>query len=298
VRLHHLEYFRTIARCESYTRASEQIEVSQPTLSRAIALLERELGVPLFDHHGRSVSLNRYGRAFLVHIDRALADIEAGRRELDDLTDRERGVISLTFFHTLGERLVPNLIGAFMRKHPRARFILSENMLPQIVRRIIEGDVDLGLVSLPFSDERLEYIPLLNQELMLVVPSAHRLAARKKVALAEVADDPFCLSARGFTLRQLTEDLCKEAGFSPKIAFEGDEVSTLRGLISAGLGVGLLPEGPSASLGEIVQIRVSQPRCQRMIVMAWVKDGYQSELVRSFRHFVQRRVGLPDQPKS
>src|SRR5579864_5072626 len=97
--LQQLDYFQTLAKTQHVTQAAEQLGITQPALSRAIGRLERDLGVSLFDHPGRSVKLNRYGRAYLAHVERALGAMEEGRRELADLVDRESGIIAFGFAH-------------------------------------------------------------------------------------------------------------------------------------------------------------------------------------------------------
>src|SRR5947208_2509200 len=97
-----LEYFREVAQHEHITQAASQLSVSQPAVSRSIARLEHELGVPLFERQGRSVKLNRYGRAFLAHVERALAEVSEGQRELSDMVGPVRGTVAIGFIHVVG----------------------------------------------------------------------------------------------------------------------------------------------------------------------------------------------------
>ncbi len=285
--LQQLEYFRVVARTQHVTQAAEELGITQPALSRAMARLERDLGAALFDHRGRSVKLNRYGEAFLRHVERALGAIEEGRRELTDLSDRDAGVIAFGFAHALGTRVVPDLIAAFRQQHPRARFQLLQNASHIILAELEAGDVDLALVSpVPPTSERIESIELASEELFLVVPHDHRLAKRRTVRLAELRDDTFVCLRQGYGLRTLTDHFCAQAGFAPKIAFEGEEIATLRGLVAVGLGVAIIPAAGSPSESTPPQLRITEPVCRRSIGLMWEPARYQPELTQQFRHHI------------
>lgn len=279
-----LEYFRAVAKTEHVTQAAEELAITQPALSRALARLERDLGVALFDHRGRSVKLNRYGRAFLAHVERALVAIDEGRRELADLSDRESGVIAFGFAHALGTRVVPDLIASFRAQHPRARFHLLQNASHIILSELEAGDVDLALVSpVPPTGARIESMELASEELFLVVPHDHGMAKRKSVRLSEMSDDTFVCLREGYGLRTLTDDFCAQAGFVPKIAFEGEEIATLRGLVAVGLGVAIIP---ASAEGGPPELRITEPVCRRSIGLLWDPARYQPELTQRFRHHV------------
>ena len=282
--LQQLQYFQAVARTEHVTQAAEELGITQPALSRALARLERDLGVSLFDHRGRSVRLNRHGNAYLRHVERALAALEEGRRELADLSDRESGVIAFGFAHALGTRIVPDLIASFRAEHPRARFQLVQNASHIILNELEAGGVDLALVSpVPATSERIESLELATEELFLVVPHDHRFAKRRSVRLAELRDDTFVCLRTGFGLRTLTDEFCLRAGFVPKIAFEGEEIATLRAIVAAGLGVAIIPA--TAETGP-PEIRISDPVCRRSIGLLWEPARYQPELTQQFRHHV------------
>jgi DNA-binding transcriptional LysR family regulator len=282
-----LEYFRVVARTQHVTEAAGELRITQPALSRAVARLERELGVALFDHRGRSVRLNRYGQAFLRHVERALAALEQGRRELVELSDRDAGIVAFGFAHALGTRIVPDLIAGFRQQHPRARFQLRQNASHIILEDLLRGEVDLALVSpIPSSTERVETIDLASEELLLTVPHDHRFAKRKNVRLAELRDDPFVCLRPGYGLRDLTDQFCAQAGFVPKIAFEGEEIATLRGLVAVGLGVAIIPHDGSRGDNAPPQIHITEPLCTRSIGLLWEPGRYQTHLAAQFRHYV------------
>src|SRR4029453_7533741 len=146
---HLLESFRIAGRLQHVTRAAEELGTSQPALSRALARLQSDLGLPLFERVGRSLRLTRYGELFLARVERALAEIEEGRREVSDLTEPERGVVALGFLGTLGDKFIPDLVRRFNEAHPRVRFNFVQNNSAAIERELERGALDLVFVAVP-----------------------------------------------------------------------------------------------------------------------------------------------------
>lgn len=281
-----LEYFQVVARLEHFTRAAEQLSLSQPALSRAMARLEAELGVPLFERQGRHVRLTRYGRAFLAHVERALQAVEVGKREVADMAGPERGVVALAFLRTLGARALPGALGAFRERHPDVRFQLTQNYASALLDLLINGEVDLCLFSPPEERPGMRWEPVLTEEIYVVVAPGHRLAHREMIALAELAEEPLILLKPGYGMRRITDALCRQAGFTPRIAFEGEDAATITGLASAGLGVGFIPALAATERPSARYLRVSEPRCERIIALGWMEGRYLSAPVTLFRDFI------------
>jgi DNA-binding transcriptional LysR family regulator len=284
--LKQLEYFQTVAELQHYTRAAEKLMLSQPALSRSMASLEDELGVPLFDHVGRSVRLNHFGNVFLKRVISALNEINAAKQEIAESLDPEHGTISLAFLPTLGTHLVPELLSAFHSKHPNINFQLSQKASSYILDDLEKGMVDLCLSFPPNKRTGFGWTSLLNEELFLIVPEDHRLAHRTSVRLREVSEERFILLKHGFGLRSVTERVCQEAGFSPKILFEGDEVVTVVGFVAAGLGISLIPYIEGMNLKKVKLLPVCDPKCERVIAVTWMKDRYLPAAARQFHGFV------------
>jgi DNA-binding transcriptional LysR family regulator len=284
-----LRYFVAVAEREHVTRAAEAVHVSQPALSRALARLERELGVPLLDRGGRTTRLTEHGRLFLDHARRALAELDTGRRLLDDQRDPGQGEVPLLFLHTLGSWLVPALIGAYRERRPRVAFDLERGGASAMEQRLLSGGSELILTSPRPTDAALAWAPLLTEPLLLAVPRDHRLAGRRRVRLEEVAEDPWIGMRPGYGLRTTTDALCARAGFTPQVAFAGEDVVTLRGLVAAGLGVALLPTPRSAGAAIATRaphLRVADPGCSRTVGLAWHRARYRAPVTEAFRAFV------------
>lgn len=280
-----LEYFQVVARTEHFTRAAEQLALSQPALSRAIARLESELGAPLFERQGRRVRLTRYGRAFLARAEQALQAIEEGRREISDMVGPEHGIVALAFLKTLGARVLPEAISDFHRQHPDVTFQLTQNHSLALLDLLAEGAADLALFAAPVERTGVHWEPVFSEELLAVVAPRHRLATRESVALAELADEPLILLKAGYSMRRVTDALVRQVGFAPRIAFEGEDAATVTGLATAGLGVGFVPVLAAAERPDARYLRISEPRAERVIALAWMEGRYLSAAARLFRDF-------------
>jgi DNA-binding transcriptional LysR family regulator len=285
-----LAHFAGVARTEHVTRAAQEMNVPQSTLSRALARLEQDLGVDLFARHGRTLSLTPAGHTFLASVERALAEIERAADAVRADADRTTGKVAFGFLHTLGAETVPGLIHAFRADHPRVRFSLVQNYGEAMLERLRAGELDLCLTSPVPDAPDLVGRRLDEQRLRLVVPADHRLAARRRVRLAEAADEPFVTLEPGYGLRRITDAVCEEAGFRPRVAFEGEEAETLRGLVAAGLGVALLPP-PAVPRPGVAELTVTAPRAVREIGVAWLAGRTDTPPVAAFKEFLLSRRG-------
>ncbi|MEU3502094.1 LysR substrate-binding domain-containing protein, partial [Streptomyces hundungensis] len=186
-----LAYFAGVARHEHVTRAAHELGVPQSTLSRAMVRLEEDLGVALFARKGRTVALTAAGRTFLGSAERALAEVGRAAESVRADADPGTGKVAFGFLHTMGSETVPGLIRAFRVDHPRVRFTLVQNYGEAMIERLRAGELDLCLTSPVPDAPDLAARRLDEQRLRLVVPDDHRLASRKRVRLAEAADETF-----------------------------------------------------------------------------------------------------------
>ncbi len=292
-----LRQFVVVAREEHLTRAAELLGVPQPTLSRSIARLEAALGLALFTRPGRSIRLTRPGRDLLEAAERALAVLDAALGRLASEAHPLSGRVALGFLHTLGGEVVPTLLRDFRGHHPLIRFALVQEGAAGLLTRLRAGDIDLCLTAPPPTAADVRAHGLGEQRIDLFVPAGHRLAPRRAgVALAEAAGEDFVVMEPGYGLRAITDELCRAAGFVPRVTFEGEEVGTARGLVGAGLGVSLLPV-TAASLADpaVVAVRVTTPRAARTISIAWPADRPLSAPAAAFRDFALTYTGrLPN----
>jgi LysR family transcriptional regulator, transcription activator of glutamate synthase operon len=278
-----VRWFLAVAAAGNVTRAAEELRISQPGLSRAIARLERELRAPLFDREGRTLRLNRYGEIFRDHAERLVTTEAAARRALAQAADPDHGEVGLAFLHTQGTVLVPELLRLYRAAHPYVGFRLTQGSSERLREAVAGGGADLAITS-P-RPEGLAWHPLSTERLRLAVPAGHPVAGRSEVDLADAAGEPFILMREGYGLRSITDELFRTAGIRPKIAFEGEEATTLRGLVAAGLGVAVVP--PGDRVAGVTEIVIAGAR--RTIGLAWVEGRTRTPAVEDFRRFVMAR---------
>ena len=281
-----LRHFVAVARTEHVTRAASALGVPQPTLSRSIARLEADLGVALFVRTGRVLRLTRSGRLLQQHAERALGELETALRALGGESSPDEGSVAFGFLHTLGGSTVPQLLREFRADFPRVRFELVQRGHDALLGLLRSGTVDLSLTSPLPAEPGLVARPLHEQPLHLVVPADHPFAARQGLRLAEAAGEQFVGLERGYGLRTTTDAWCRQAGFVPRLAFEGEEIDTVRGLVAAGLGVALLPADVPGGVDGVVEVEVLEPRTTRTLGLVWRREPWSPPAVEAFRAVV------------
>ena len=280
-----LSQFRVIARLEHMTRAAEELNVTQPSLSRTLARLEHELGVPLFDRRGRGLRLTEYGAVFLRHVDRVFQELEDATTELRDMGGMERGQVTLSAgaLHWL-----PPVLEPFLAAHPEVRFRLSRQSLPELIRQIEDGEVDFCFLPDVPLRAGIAWRHLRTAPIALMVPTSHRLAGRSGVSLTELAGEEVILGRPGDILRETMEDYFRQAGFRPQIASEVDEPAAVSDFVAAGLGVafipGLLELTPPHDF--TARVTVTDPPCRLTLGLAWSRERYLSLAAQAFRDHV------------
>ncbi|TWP49262.1 LysR family transcriptional regulator [Lentzea tibetensis] len=276
-----------LAQDEHLTRAAERAGVPQPTASRWLTDLSEELGTPILVRDGRRIRLTRAGKLLAEAAERSMNALEAGLRQVEEEVDPERGRVVLGFLHMLGRSVVPELVRGFRQEHPHVRFGLVQNSRQAVTELLARGEVDLALVAPPPEGDEFESRVVFEQELIVIVPSTHRLAGSTQVRLEELAGDDFIVLEHGYGLRQIHDELCARAGFTPKIAFESQEIETVRGLVAAGLGVALLTHAELTPPQGLVELPLT-PRTSRRFGLAWRRDHPLPPAVRNFRDYALR----------
>lgn len=280
-----LKYFQAVAHYEHMTKAARALNVSQPSLSNAIARLEKNLGFPLFVREGRQIRLNAFGKAFLRRVERAFIELDEGERELKDMAGMETGTISLAITFP---NILPMLLKAFLTKYPKVRVMQHQAFSNLEMRHQLQNaEIDFCIATAPVTGPEIEWLPLVDEEIFLSVPYGHRLADRKTIRLCEAADEPFIAMAGQYEFRKITDDFCRQAGFEPKIAFELEEASAVQTLVELGLGVTFTPvltlKGQPRPAS--VQLKIEDPICRRTIGLAWHKTHFISQAAARLREF-------------
>ncbi|MFJ7421063.1 LysR family transcriptional regulator [Streptomyces uncialis] len=285
-----LRYFQAVARYEHMSRAAEELRVAQPSLSRTIARLEADLGTTLFDRRGRRIRLNEYGAMFLRHVDRALSELDDGRRALLDARDTGLGRVGVASETLL---TITHLLGSFRAAYPRADVRLHQSTAEEMDRQLRAGEVDFCVASQPLTGANLDSVELAREEVLLAVPRGHWLDGRESVTIPEIAHEPFVTTRPGHWQRALLDRMFASEGLTPLLSCEGDEPGASQDMISAGLGIGLIP-AISRRVGTeshvpVAWVHMAAPDCHRVLTLVWNRDTYLSDAARKFREFTTSR---------
>ena len=269
-----LRWFQQVADGMTVTEVSELEAVTQSGVSRALARLETEIGTPLLRRSGRTLRMTSAGAAFKRHVDAMIHQLDDGLAAVSQLVDPETGSVSLSFQLSLGTWLVPALVSSFRAAHPDVSFELKHLRHELVTSELGRGRVDLELSTVRPADPQVRWRRLLVEPLRLAVPRDHRLRRRVRVGLAELADEGFIALRHTSSLRKLSEDLCAEAGFAPRFAFEGDDLPMVTGFVAAGLGVAVVPAPRvwSGTADNVHYLELTDENAVREIGLAWLTD--------------------------
>jgi LysR family transcriptional activator of glutamate synthase operon len=284
-----LRWFQRVADGATVTEVSELEMVTQSGVSRALARLEQQVGTPLLEKSGRTLRLTGAGQVFKPHVDRALAQLLGGLDAVGQFISPETGTVAVAFPQSLGSWLVPDLLGSFRAAHPDVSFRLTHARDELHGLPLDGGAADLEIGTRRFRTNPQDMRPgdlhvhtqqVATEPLRLALLRSHRLATAdagtRGIQLADVAAEPFIALRAGSALRKLGDDLCAAAGFRPRIVFEGDDLSNVRGLVAAGLGVAIVPApragSPVAGAGPVLYPPILDPGAKRGIYLTWPAD--------------------------
>lgn len=287
--LNHLYYFVTLAHMEHYTNAAEELSITQPSLSHAITALEQELGTYLFEKQGRNVVLTKYGREFLKYVEESLGTLECGIKKTQMLTSATSGYIDLAFIYTLGTQFVPKIVSRFLKcnEGKDIRFSFTSGVTSEILKGLREEKYDLAFCSKLEEQKDIEFIPIGEQELVVIVPLNHPLAQKESIDLSETIAYPQIFFSKTSGLRPVIDGLFKQIGQVPNICYEVEEDGAVAGLVAENFGIAVLPNISLLRSLDVAILKINNPKYKRYIYMAKVRNKYLAPVVQQFIKFVQ-----------
>lgn len=286
--LQQLRYFVEIAHTLHFTKAAENLNISQPSLSYAMTQLSNRLGVPLFKKEGIKVSLTEYGEAFLPYAESALNILIQGEAQINKMYNPSGGNINLGYIYTVSFDAIPRLIDEFYiyRGNRNISFSFQVSMTDLLIKKLIEGSLDIVIApSTEVSNECIKSIPLFEQELFLVVYNNHPLASRTSVTIDDFKNEKFIMIKKGTDLFFQTYSMFKKYNVVPNIFFEVDECNSMASFVGAQLGIAIMPKIPSLDNYKITAIPFEGRKVSRTINILWNDCIKHSHALNSFLDF-------------
>ena len=288
--LRHLRYFSVLAQCEHFTRAAEQLCVTQSTLSHTIKQLEDELGMALFDRIGRRVALNKDGSQFVGTVTRTLQELDNGIVNLRQASAALTGELRVGTIHTFNIRLTPHCIAAFITRNPTVKVRVIELPAQEAEIRLLAGDLDVCISYPPKEPEQFWSETLFNEELVLAVPPGHAFHARRRVRMVELHRQPLILPPPGYGARQLLDSCFNSVQIEPVIIAEVNAVGPCLE-IGRRLQVPVILSSTAAEgASGMAIVRIVDPKPIRTPVLLWNKAAPQSSTARAFADIVRQTV--------
>lgn len=287
--IHQLYYFVAVAETGGFSRAAERCNVAQPSLSQQIMKLERELGQKLFDRLGRSVALTEAGQLLLPRAKSILAEVQGIERRLSQEIDEGYGHLAVGFIPTIAPFLLPNVIKRFAENYPHAELSVHEDLTDALVNSLIEGKLDIGIMSLPVNN-KLIVTEEICTEFLLVASSQHNsLITRASLKTKELEDFPFIALNEIHCLGEQVQSFCYQQDVNLEIVCYTSQLSTVHSCVALGLGVSLVPQILAASdnSNQLEYSAMNDVMPHRKIVAASHTSRHQSLLARQFIDLVR-----------
>jgi DNA-binding transcriptional LysR family regulator len=293
-----LEVFCKIVELRSFSRAAEAVLLTQPTVSGHIKALETELGLRLFDRAGKTVTPTRAGEILYGYARRILALREEAQQAINEHRGGLKGHLALGASTIPGAYILPSVVAAFKREHPEVTISLHISGSRDIVRGVIDGTCEVGMVGARFEERRVHYEPFAQDELVLAVQAAHPWASRSTVRLAELAGQPFIMRERGSGTRKVMEQTLIDHAVDPdslRVVLEVTGNEAVRQALKAGAGISVISR--RAIEDEIrhkmvAALRLQGVRLVRDFFLVTHKSRSRSPLAKAFLSFMEQSAKL------
>jgi DNA-binding transcriptional LysR family regulator len=269
----------------SFSRAAETLQLTQPSITARIQALERELGEELFERGGRGVRLTDAGRVFLPYVERILQQLQEARDAVDDVRNVQLGSLRVGAAITVSTYVLPNILHRFCQEYPGVEVVIRTGRSEQVLNMLQADEVQVGIIrSLSAAD--VETIPLYYDEIGLVAYPSHPFARSGRCTIAEAAREPIVLFDRGSSYYGMIHDIFRKAEVIPNVAMELDSLEATKRMVEEGLGIALVPlVTAERELEQGILVRVELTDLQpirRPISLVYRKNRKRSRTVQAF----------------
>jgi len=292
--LRQIRSFLSIAETLHFGRSAELIHLSQPALSLQIRALEEEVGVRLFERNRRKTTLTAAGLAFRVDAAAALSQLEQAIRRAKSAASGKLGLLRIGFVSTAGSEIVPDIVRQFRKSNPDVEFSLRNILTAEQVQLLRTGALDMGFLRVPIGEHSaLDVVAVHREPFVLVVPSSHKLAKRKRVRLREVAGEDFVMYERTYApgFHDLMFGILRDAGIVPNVTQTAVEIPMLISLVASGMGITIMPASVvKRYVASVVACGILDRIPTTEIALA-VSKQFRTAVVDNFRSFALKTLG-------
>ncbi|GIM44864.1 LysR family transcriptional regulator [Collibacillus ludicampi] len=282
---YHLLVFTTVAEKKNFSRAAEALNLTQPAISLQIQTLEEHYGVRLFERSNKRVELTRAGEILYDYAIQILGLHNEAQQALNDLIGLVTGRLVIGASLTIGEYVLPRLLATYTQMYPKVSVEVFIGNTEEIAEHALSNMIDVGLVEGPVIKKRLLITPFMDDELMLIVPSNHRLSAYSYVELNDLSNEIFILREAGSGTRFVMDELLHELPFEPKKMIQLGSTQSIKEAVEAGLGISFISKWTirkELSLGTLNALRVKNHELKRQFSILYKENQFQSRAVTEF----------------
>lgn len=287
-----LHYVLKVIEEKSFSKAAKKLYISQPSLSQYILNIEQQLGVRLFDRTTNPLSLTYAGQLYEETAKNILYLKGQLLSQMDDIANLKRGHITIGISPFRSTYFLPNVLPVFQKKYPGIEINLAEGTMAELRDLAISGYTDFSIMTLPVQEELFLYDPIMSEEILVALPPRllhqallNKSQTKPKLNLATLRDEPFIMLKHGQRMNQIALDLCKRAGFKPKIILETKSIEAAHALVAAGMGITFIPD-TLVKFGNQpkcpMYFSIEDPTPTRTIVVAYKKGKYLSKAAQEF----------------
>ncbi|MEC2075098.1 LysR family transcriptional regulator [Metabacillus fastidiosus] len=287
--LQQLKYFVEVAKQESFTKASQVLLVSQPSISKMIKNLEDELKATLLDRSERKIKLTDVGATVYEQALKILQSVEDVYSSVNELVHIEKGTIKMGLMPTIGVLLFPNILAGFKGEYPQIDIDMVQCSAKQLTLKVKQGDIDLGVTVMPVDSDIFETIPLLSEELVVIVDSEHWLVEKESVQLSDLKNESFILLTEDYVLHDVVTKSCVQSGFEPKVAYKSSLWDIMGEMVATQVGISIIPRSMVSRFNneKVHAISISYPIIDWELVLIYKKNKYLSFAAREFIKYIQ-----------
>lgn len=289
--LNQLYYFSVLAKHQHYTKASEELHIAQPTLSKAISSLESELNVFLFKKQGRNVVLTKQGKQYYEYVKVALQELNKGNEYLRKEISGDGAQIDLGCITSLSLDFIPDIIQGFVAQENKPIFFsLKENVSQVLIQGLKNEEYDIVFCTPDYQEKDIAYIPVVKQNFVFACLKNHPYAKKTSITIDEVANERYVAHSPEAAIHHVLLNLYHEINVVPNIVSEANEDQAILSLVKAGIGSAVMTDSLNIrKFNGIAFVPIDHPY-ERSVCMAFMKHQEQSEIVRRFIKYIETHV--------